>query len=275
MTMTILSGAILSSFLPSFASQQDGSAQPTASQQYNNCVTIAEKSPQRAVDFALKWQSKGGGTPARHCEAIGLYSMGKFRPAGLMLDRVAGDMRIGKDMPIVGGKRTTGNAVMLTTIYIQSAQSWMLAKDLGHAITAADNAVALAPKKSELYYSSLFNRALILAADDDYKAAFDDLAILKTVSPDSKDILLLYATAARFTKRYNQALEALTLILIKDTDHVVALLERGNVFAQMGKKKEAINDWFKIIELKPNSDAATSARNNLQRQSQNTPKSKM
>lgn len=249
---------------PSAAQQGTQASKKSAGEKYSDCMTLVRTQPKRAVSMALTWQNSDGGTPARHCEASGLFALGKYRPAGLMLDRVAKDMRVGKDMPIINGVRQTATQGLLAEVYLQSATAWFRAKDWVMAISAADLAVASANKTSSTYFDSLMIRAQIMASDEDYQSAFDDLTQLKTEYPDNQDILLMYAAAGRMIKKYNLALEALTQILIKDTDNLTALLERGNLFDSMGKTKEAREDWLKIIGLDETSVQATSAQRNLQ-----------
>ncbi|WND03603.1 hypothetical protein QGN29_04350 [Temperatibacter marinus] len=215
--------------------------------------------------MALEWQSAGGGTPARHCEALGLYKRNKYKPAGLMLDRVAEDMRTGKDMPFLDGKRTIANEYMLASVYQQAANAWLQAEDLAMAVSAADSAEATAPKGTLLYQEILADRARILVADENFEAAYEDMARLIQLKPEDGNYRLLYASAARMTNRLEIALTSLTVILTQRPDHLVALLERGHVYELLGRKDFAREDWLKIMDLDPDSALAQTAQRNLQR----------
>lgn len=232
--------------------------------QYNRCMDLVGTDAKKAVALALEWQSRAGGTPARHCEALGLFGLGKFRPSALMLDRVAEEMRKGIDMPIIDGKRQVARAPMLAMVYGQAANAWTKAGNMEQALKAADSAVLVAPKGSEIEYDKRLDRALILAKDGDYEAAYADLKLVKTHYKNRSDLLLLFASAARLSGRPKECLEALTEILVRDTDNITALMERGNVLAEMKFQKKAMDDWFRVIALAPDSPEAAFARKNIQ-----------
>lgn len=264
-----LISALLSGFSVLAAGQDGGTAEIKAREArsatlYNLCLDLVEKDPKQAVNQALKWQLKEESGPAKHCEALGLYHMGQYRAAGLLLNEVAALMRTGKNMPTVDGKGKAAKEYMLAQMFHQSALAWTKADNLEEALKAADQAVMLSAPDSQQAVDMRLSRARIYAKDGDYEPAFQDLTAIKS-ELKTVDHKLLYASAARLTGREKIALESLTLVLITYTDNVTALMERGNLLNQMGQDKAAQEDWFRVIELEPDSAAAGFARKNIQR----------
>ena len=255
-----------SSYLGTSLQAQDSSDANTAnSARYKNCMRYAEGAPDRGINLALEWQSEGGGVPARHCEAVGLYNLKEYAEAAYRLSKVAADMRVGKDMPIIDGVRTTAKSMMLSSIYGQAAHAWLLADMLSEAIEDIDKAVALAGDGTRQYRQLLIERAEINAADGDYSLTLRDLELVLAVEPNREDAQLLYVAASRIVGNTADAYRAVNKLLDKSPDHIVGLLERANILDVMGRLSEAKADWIKIIKLAPNSTEAVAAQTNLER----------
>lgn len=232
---------------------------------YIECLDMAEKAPDRAIDMALAWKADGGGVPARHCEALALANDGEYAEAAIRLEGLVEDMRIGRDMPIIGGKRLTADADFLAEVYAQAANTWLLADETFRALDAIDAAIDLAPPQSPAELAYRVDRARIAAADGDYTLAFNDLARVRIYDPARKDILLFLASAARAIGRYEEASTSLDAYDEAFPDDPVSVLERAHLMDSLGKPEEARKLYLKVIELAGETSLAEAARSNIER----------
>jgi len=232
---------------------------------YGKCMDIAVQAPDKAINLALVWQNEGGGVPARHCEALGLFHLQEYGEAAARLEKIAQDMRVGRDMPVRRGKRIVASAEMLADMYNQTANAWLLANELTRAETAVDTALSLTESGSPQEMDLLVDRARIAAADEDFELALDDLERVQQLDPGRKDILVLLAAAARGTENYAKALIALDNYQAVYSNRTAGYLERGNLLDALGQKKEARQSWLKLLQITDIGPDADAARANLER----------
>ena len=254
--------------LSAVASPFDASAQSNTREdedRYGRCVETAERAPDRGINMALEWQLAGGGVPARHCEALGLFYAGEFAEAAGRLETIAEDMRIGRDMPIRGNERTTATASMLADTYRQAANAWLQGSELVRAEAAIAQAMALVPLNTRLELSIREDRAYIAAAEGDYQLAYDDLDHVYRANRQRSDLLLFIASAARALENFEQADTALAQFLEKHPDNSSAYLELGNLRDAQGNREAARKAWLKVLAIDENGPDAVAARANLER----------
>jgi len=260
-------GAALLSYQPA------ATAQSVAEEvRYGNCIDTAAQAPDKAINLALVWQNEGGGVPARHCEALGLFHLHEYNEAAVRLEAIAKDMRVGRDMPVRLGKRIVATADMLADMYGQAANAWLLGGELSRAGTAVDTALSLAVNGSPQELDLLVDRARIAAAEEDFILALSDLERVQKFDPGRKDILVLVAAAARGSKDYAKALAALDGFQSVYPDRTAGYLERGNLLDVLGQKQEARQNWLKLLQLAEVGADADAARANLERLDMDTAK---
>ena len=254
-------GLIILWAAPSAAHAQGGAEEA----RYANCMDVAARAPDKGINLALVWQNEGGGIPARHCEALGLFHLQEYGEAAARLEKIATDMRVGKDMPVRLGKRLVASAGMLADMYGQTANAWLLADELVRAETAIDTALSLTENGSSQELEMLVDRARIAAADEDFTLALADLERVIQHDPGRKNILVLLAAAARGTKDFTKALTALDDYQSIFPRQTAGYLERGNLMDAMGRSKEARKSWLKLLEISDVGPDADAARANLER----------
>ena len=231
---------------------------------YARCLDMTARAPDSAINEALIWKGEGGGVPARHCEALGLFYLGEPEEAAARLERLVDDMRVGRDMPVRLGKRLVANAPLLAQIYSQAANAWLVADEIVRAEEAIDNALSLAPEASALERELLVDRARISAADEDFESAYKDLATVKTGDPARIDILLLLASAARETGRLQEAESALVQYQQVYSDDPSGFLELGNLKNQLEDLAGARAAWLRVLLLQEEGPDADAARANIE-----------
>jgi len=241
--------------------------QPKDEQQdrYSLCSDLAEKAPDKGINNALVWQLDGGGVPARHCEALGLFYSGEYSEAAVRLEGIAEDMRIGRGMPVRGDERATATASMLADTYGQAANAWLLGGEIVRAEASIGQALALVPVGTLLERSLRVTRARIAAAEEDFTLALSELEAVLRVNPRRTDLLLFVAAAARATENYTKAAAALDRYTAAYPDNPSAYLERGNLMDAMGDEAAARKAWLKVLSLEQVGPDADAARANIQR----------
>jgi len=232
---------------------------------YADCMDLAERAPDKAINEALIWQTELGGVPARHCEAYGLFVAGDYSEAAARMEQIAEDMRVGRDMPVRGGKRMVATAPMLADMYGQAATAWLLDKDITRAEGAIDAALSLTISGSSQEADLLVERARIAAADGDYGLAYQDLTAVYEKDPQRKTLLVLIAAAARGTGNLVAAKQAVEEYIEVYPEASDGHLEHGNLMDVLGNAAEAKASWLKVLELVQSGPDATAARANLER----------
>lgn len=233
---------------------------------YAHCLDLASTSPDKAIDTALAWQAEDGGVPARHCEAIALSVAGEHAEAAIRLEGLVEDMRIGRGMPVIGGKRITASASMLADMFSQAANAWLLGGYPGRASDAVQSAISLVDEDTVQWVNLLIDRARIAAADEDFIQAQNDLNRVLRHDPRRKDILVLLAAAERALGNLTSAQDTVNLYLESFPDDPVAHLERAHILDQLGLNAEANKAYAQVILLAgEDSELATLARANIER----------
>jgi len=261
-TLVVLAGLASANAGSVLAGQPAESAQED---RYGICLDLVEKAPDKGINNALIWQLEGGGVPARHCEALGLFYAGEYSEAAVRLEGIAEDMRIGRGMPVRGDERATATAAMLADTYGQAAKAWLLAGEVVRAEASIGQALALVPIHTALQRSLKVTRARIAAAEEDFDLALSELDAVLRVEPHRTDLLLFIAAAARGTEDYSKAERSLEAYIKQVPDDPSAFLELGNLKDAVGDAAAARAAWLKVLTLEELGPNAEAARANIER----------
>lgn len=216
-------------------------------EEYRTCLILAKQKPMQGWEEALAWQSLGGGEAARHCAAIALIGLGKHADAATRLETLANE-----------SVRDDGvRAEMLA----QAAQAWQLAGNLTRADAAQRGALTLAPGHPDI----LLDHAVLLAQVNHYGEAAEVLTAVLRRQPNRVEALTLRASAFRYLDNLPGAEDDVNQALKLDPDFADALLERGMLKRMRGDDAAAREDWLRAIAAAPDSEAADTARANLEK----------
>lgn len=216
-------------------------ANPAA--QYEDCLLLAEAEPEAAFEAASAWRALGGGAPAEHCAAVALFGLGHYNVAGERLENLANKLN------------RQGEPHLSLTALAQAGQAWLLAENLERAYAVQTAALEIAPADAEL----LVDRAVTLAAAENYGDALIDLNRALELAPGRPDILIYRASAQRYLDDLAAALEDVDRALVLDPDNPEGLLERGNLRRLENDLAGARADWQRAATLAeglPTGDAA-------------------
>ncbi len=214
--------------------------------EYRDCMTLARAAPAQGFDSALGWELLGGGAGARHCAAVALIEMGRYREAGERLERLAAEL-YGPDL------------ALRSAVLAQAGQAWILADETARAHAVQSAALEFDPDNVEL----LLDRSITLATAKDYWEALDDLNRALDLAPGRPDLLTLRASAYRSLDALDLARDDIALALSHAPDDPDALLERGMLRRLAGDDAGARADWLRAIALSEGSPTAEAARANL------------
>jgi predicted Zn-dependent protease len=217
-----------------------------AAQQYEHCIQLARNTPLEGWQEALAWSSLGGGEPAHHCGAIALIEMRKFDEGATKLEELAANSHATDRL----------RAGMLA----QAGQAWLLAKQPDRAYAAQTKALALVPGAPDL----LVDRAQSEADQKNYAGALTDLNAALLAAPDRSDALVFRATAKRYLDDKAGARADIARALELDSQDQDAWLEDGIERRLADDAAGARASWRKVVDLAPQSDAAGTAKRDLE-----------
>ena len=237
-----------------------GVPQPDAAR-YQACLAQAAANPvvaRRAAELGLAHE---GGAPAKHCLGTALARLGQMEEAAAWVEDAAHDVAAGKSAASLGALRTPE---LIADLKAQAGEYWLEARDYEIAMTRLNEAIALVSVASERMVDYLMLHARAVAGLGQYALAIDSLTQLIDRHPDHAEAYVLRATASRYLGHYEEAELDLNRALTLAPDDKDVLLERGIVRRLGGDTEGAVADWQRIVTLYPQSDAATTARRNLE-----------
>jgi tetratricopeptide (TPR) repeat protein len=218
---------------------------PEGAKQYQHCITLARTSPDEGYQEGLAWASLGGGEAARHCQAVAMIGRRQYEEGAAKLEELA----------------RAGNSAdrVRAGMYAQAGQAWLLAHQPERAFSAQTEALALVPGAPDL----LIDRAQSQAEQKDYAGALSDLNHALDNAPDRVDALVFRATAKRYLDDLPGAKADVQRALKLDDHFQDAWLEDGIEKRLEDDKEGARRSWSNVISLAPQSDAAVTAKRDL------------
>lgn len=212
------------------------------------CRAAIAADANRAREEAAQWVRFGGGAEARVCEARALEALGARKNAAVILTETASDR--GNGLP----------AATRANLLREAGRLWLA---LGEpALANATLSAVLEIVKEDA--DTLALRAEALGRLRLWPAAVDDLTRALALDPARADILALRAAARRRTEDKAGALADAEAALAILPHLPEALFEKGASLALLGRTDAALDVWFRLIELHPDSEMAALARRNIQ-----------
>jgi len=239
---------VLFLFALSFAAFADEAKRhdPEGAQQYQHCINLARTVPEEGWHEALAWSTLGGGEPAQHCIAVAMIGMNQYEEGAKRLENLA-------DASDAGPKLRAG-------MLAQAGQALLMAKQPDEAFRVQSKALLLVPGAPDL----LVDRAQSQAEDRNYGGALIDLDAALRAAPDRVDALVFRATAKRHLEDLDGARADIAAALKVDPQSQDGWLEDGILKGLTNDRDGARASWQKVIELAPQSDAADTARKDLE-----------
>lgn len=222
-------------------------ARIAAGADYDHCLTMVDHDPQGAAIFADAWVATGGGGGAEHCLALADIKLGDPQGGAERLERLA--------------SASHGSAAARASLYGQSGQAWMMARQPDRAFAAETLALVLLPDNPDL----LITRAIAAGGLNHFQGAADDLTHALRSDPRRVDALVFRAAAWRHLGRLHNAETDIGRAFALDADSPEAHLERGILRQRRGDRAGAQEDWDAAIALSPGTETAALAGHDLAR----------
>lgn len=243
-----------------FFSHSFAQAQGTAAGQdrYQDCLGLVETDAKKARTEAQDWYIKGGGVAARHCEAMALFSLARFKEAAELFEKLAGELIIGEGVTEYAYERRD---LLKAELYTHAALSWQAA---GQDDKAYNNfSVALIGASAQMRHDLYLERGLLQMARRENLAAVKDFTEVITLSPEESAGYHRRATAFRHLKSYHRARRDLDRALKISPTAPELLLESGILYRVAGDREAARAQWEKIIKQGTTGEFRKLARQNI------------
>lgn len=230
--------------VPSFAQVSGGYDPSLDRKRYDGCVRAIPTDAQKAEQFAVEWQARGGGLPARHCEAMAQLQQQKFGAAASTLSKAA-------------QKAEAEKSPLAADFWGQAGNAAFLAGDskgaIGYFTTALTSAGEFAPQRSA---NLLIDRARAHAELNDLPAARADLDKALELNKFEPMAWMLSAALARRQGDIGRASLDIERASGLDSANPDILFEQGNVAAANKDEANARKLWEMTVKAAPGSPAA-------------------
>jgi tetratricopeptide (TPR) repeat protein len=121
------------------------------------------------------------------------------------------------------------------------------------------------PVRNRQHAYILVDRAATYTDAGMYPEAVLDLDASLAIDPRNADALAFRASAHRHMNDADLALIDAEQAVAIDPHNVVALLERGILYRLKKREADARQDWLRILQIAPDSEAGVAARANIER----------
>ncbi|MFA7439871.1 MAG: tetratricopeptide repeat protein [Sphingomonadaceae bacterium] len=233
-------------------------AQPTASpdsptdmHRYRGCIAAIPTNAREAEDFAIQWRARGGGLPARHCQAMAQLEQERFAEASATLVEAARAAEVEK-------------SPLAADFWGQAGNAAILAGDNKMALTYLDTAIAQAGNFSPVRTAGFhIDRARVHAEGNNLDASRVDLDKALELAPEDPLAWTLSAALARRAGdpgRATRDIARASELAPSDPDVV---FEQGNIAAANGDVPAARRVWQQVVKAAPLTEAAELAKKAL------------
>lgn len=231
--------------LAGVAQAQEAELDPALdAKRYDGCVRAIPTDAKAAEAFALQWQSKGGGLPARHCLGLAQLELGNFAGAAQTFARAA-------------QAAETQKAPQAADFWGQAGNAAMLAGDAKGAVPLFNSAIVAAGEFAPIRTANLLiDRARAQVELGNLAAARTDLDRATGLAPSEPTGWLLSATLARRQNdlpRASAAIARAAALAPADPD---IQFEQGAILAAGGDLPAARKQWETLVKSAPDTPAA-------------------
>lgn len=220
-------------------------------QRYEGCVRALEVDAVKAEQFAVEWQARGGGLPARHCQALAQLHRGQYAAAAQTLVKAA-------------EAAETAKSPMAADFWGQAGNAAFLAGDSKGAVAHFTTAITAVPDAVPARRAALLiDRARAETDLGDLVAARADLDKALALSNDEPLAWMLSAALARRQGdmlRASHDISRASAMAPTDPD---IMFEQGNIAFANHDEATARLVWQRVIQAAPGSEAASLAAKTL------------
>jgi Tfp pilus assembly protein PilF len=228
-----------------------GPADPRSPQaRYQACIKQADTDTAGATQTATQWAASGGGALAAHCLGIARSGAEDWKGAADAFSAAAE----------VASKTNDRNAA---DYWVSAGNAALAAGDAPRARAALTNALSQPSLAAQMKGEAFLDRARADVAANDLPAARADMNDALTLVPADPMAWLLSATLARRMGEKSRAASDIREAMLRAPNEADILYEAGNISATNGDMDDARVQWSRAVTADPSSDAARSAKANL------------
>lgn len=225
---------------------------PSDMHRYQGCIAAIPTNAREAEDFAIQWRARGGGLPARHCQAMAQLEQERFAEAAATLVEGARAAEVEK-------------SPLAADFWGQAGNAAILAGDNKMALTCLDTAIVQAGNLSAVRTAGFhIDRARVHAESNHPDAARADLDKALELTPEDPLAWTLSAALARRAGdpgRATRDIARASELAPSDPDVV---FEQGNIAAANGDLSSARRVWQQVVKAAPLTEAAELAKKALE-----------
>lgn len=214
---------------------------------YDGCVRAIPTDAKAAENYAIQWQSKGGGLPARHCQALAQLELGNPAGAAQTLAKAA-------------QAAETQKAPQAADFWGQAGNAALLAGDAKAAVGYFNSAIVAAGEFAPLRTANLLiDRARAQVELGNLSAARTDLDRATGLAPKDSTAWLLSATLARRQNDLPRAAADIARAAALAPGDPDIQFEQGATLAATGDVAAARKLWETLVKSAPGTPAAALA----------------
>lgn len=224
---------------------------PTDSQRYDGCIRAIPTHAAEAEEFAIQWRARGGGLPARHCQALAELQQGRYQTAMISL---------------VAAARTAEQqkSPFAPDFWGQAGNAAMLAGEDAQALTYFNTAITQAGDADPVRAAGLHvdrARALTDAGRlDDARADLDKALELRRDDPIAWTLSAALARRQDDMGRAVREIAEASDLAPSDPD---VMFEQANIAAANGDMDSARKVWAMVEKASPDTQAGKLAHRAL------------
>jgi Tfp pilus assembly protein PilF len=226
---------------------------------YQACIKQTDTDPAGATQTATAWASSGGGALAAQC-------LGLARSAAEDWKGAADAFTAAADVATKTHDRSAAS------YWVSAGNAALAAGDTARARAALSSALADPALAEQMKGEAYLDRARADVAAGDLPAARSDLNDALGLVPADPMAWLLSATLARRMNEGSRAANDIREAMLRAPNEANILYEAGNIAATNGDMDDARVQWSRAAAADPQSDAARSAKAELEATGDTAPK---
>ena len=208
--------------------------------EYGVCMRLARVSPHEGFEVALAWTDARGGSAAKHCMAVFLFSMGQYAEAAVRFEALARELRA----------KFSLQAELLEL----AGQAWHQAGESKQAFLLYMGVLEISPGGPNIR----IDRAVVSADSGQYEITIEDLNAALAANPSMVQALILRASANRHLNKLELALQDALRAIELSPNYPEAYLESGNIKRLLKDVDGARQDWLVQLQRFEGTPAALS-----------------
>jgi tetratricopeptide (TPR) repeat protein len=211
---------------------------------YDGCVRAIPTDAKAAEAFAIQWQSKGGGLPARHCQGLAQLELGNAAGAAQTFARAA-------------QAAETQKAPQAADFWGQAGNAALLAGDAKGAVGHFNSAIVAAGEFAPIRTANLLiDRARAQVELGNLADARADLDRATGLAPNEPAGWLLSAALARRQADLPRAKADIARAAALSPADADVRFEQGAILAAAGDLAAARKQWESVVQSAPGTPAA-------------------